>query len=115
MEITAAFRIRGTGRSPRNTDVGGHHFSGCLWRDRNGRAMVSHPIKVPEDQIRRVGDVDLRFLHLRPTSPITPDGKVYFMAGKPRQRYPTIAQFIAYEERPALYPDHLAIPMECHT
>jgi hypothetical protein len=42
-------------------------------------------------------------------------GGHYFMAGPPHQRYPTIAQFIAYEERLAAYQDHLAIPMECHT
>jgi hypothetical protein len=96
-------------------NVGGHYFSGCLWRDRNGRAMADHPINVPEDTIRRVGDVDLRFLYLSPTSLITPDGNVYFMSGKPRECYPTITQFMAYEERLAAYPDHLAIPMECHS
>jgi hypothetical protein len=98
-----------------SASVGGHYHSGCLWRDRYGRALPDHPIKVPKDEIRRVGDVDLRFLYLSPTSLVTPDGDVYFMAGGPGRCDRTIAQFIAYEERFAAYPDHLAIPMACHS
>lgn len=96
-------------------NVGGrYHFSGCLWRDRYGRALPDHPINGPEDEIRRVGDLDLRFLYLSPTGLVTPDGDIYFMAGKSGRWPHTIAQFIAYEDRLAAYPDHLAIPMACH-
>lgn len=94
--------------------MGGHYHSGCLWRDRYGRVFPDRPIKVPEDEIRRVGDLDLRFLRLSPTGLVTPDGDIYFMAGEPGGWPYIIAQFIAYEDRLGVCPDHLAIPMECH-
>jgi hypothetical protein len=96
-------------------NVGGHYHSGCLWLDRYGRPLPDHPINVPEDEIRRVGDVDLRFLYLSPTGLVTPGGDIYFMAGEATTWGYTITQFIAYEERLMAYPDHLAIPMACHS
>jgi hypothetical protein len=77
--------------------------------------MTGHPVNDPGDEIRRVGDVDLRFLYLSPTSLVTPDGNIYFMAGEPHVRCPTITQFMAYEERLGAYPDCLAVPMACHS
>jgi hypothetical protein len=95
--------------------VGGRYFSGCLWRDRYGLALPDHPINGPEDEIRRVGDMDLRFLYLSPTGLVTPDSDIYFMAGGAGRCDHTIAQFIAYENRLTAYPNHLAVPMACHS
>lgn len=98
-----------------SADVGGRYFSGCLWRDRNGLRLPDHPINGPEDEVRLVCDVDLRFLYLSPTSLVTPDGDIYFMMGCRTGRWPpTIALFMAYEDRLAAYPDHLAVPLSCH-
>lgn len=96
--------------------VGDHYrFSGCLWRDRYGLPLPDHPINRPEDEARRVSDIDLRFLRLSPTGLLTPAGGIYFMAGKARCYSNTIAQFKAYENRLAEYPNHLAFPMACHS
>jgi hypothetical protein len=54
-------------------------------------------------------------LYLSPTGLVSPDGDIYFMAGKASRWGSTITQFIAYEERLMAYPDHLAIPMACHS
>jgi hypothetical protein len=76
--------------------------------------LADHPINGPEDEVRRVGDLDVRFLRLSPSGLLTPDGDIYFMAGKPGVWPQTIAQFMAYEDRLAEYVDHLAAHTACH-
>jgi hypothetical protein len=94
-------------------NVGGHYHEGCLWRGRYGLLPPDHPINSLEDEVRRAGDLDLWFQYLPPTGLVTPDGDIYFTAGEPGA-WQSIAQLRAYEDRLAKYPDHLAVPMECH-
>jgi hypothetical protein len=103
----------------------GHHWDagpdlgrravGILWRDRYGAVMKEHPITRPIDELRRVGDINLRATFLVPTTLITPDGECYFTDGAPHGMAATLADVARYEDRLAQYPDCLAVPIYCHS
>jgi hypothetical protein len=87
---------------------------GILWRDRYGAVMKQHPITNPMDELRRVGDIDLRATFLVPTTLITPDGECYLLDGDPHAMSARLADIARYEDRLAQYPDCLAVPFYCH-
>jgi hypothetical protein len=91
-----------------------YHFSGRLWHDRYGHVPPDHPVNGPEDEVRRAGDINMRLLFLHPTAMVTPDGHIYYMGDK-RHASCTTAQYATYEDRLAEYPDHLVVPMACHS
>jgi hypothetical protein len=93
----------------------GHHFTGRLWLDRYGKLPPDHPINRPEDEIRRAGDVDLRALMLLPCALVTPDGLLYLPGGEPHSMFNSRADHAELEDRLAEYPDHLAVPVACHS
>jgi hypothetical protein len=56
----------------------------------------------------------MRFLFLHPAAMVTPDGDIYYMGSKPHASC-TIADYAAYEDHLAAYPDPWAVPLLCYS
>jgi hypothetical protein len=91
--------------------VGWEYAPGFVWSDRYGEVPADHPIKVPVDEARRAGDIDVRITWKIPGALILPDGQLHWVGSEPLPMVVTMRDIAQYEDLLTKFSDHVAVPM----
>lgn len=94
--------------------AGWEHAPGFFWRDRYGETPAVHPVKVPADEARRAGDIDVRITWNIPGALILPDGQLHWVGREPLVADASLREVGQYEDLLTKFSGHMAVPMSGH-